>query len=68
MEDYERQIAKLDMDEYWKKQHHNPMNNRGNMFADEFTEFVLPKTRSAEEVQAFLHKLRIRRHCRNIFP
>ena len=53
MEDYERQIAKLDMDEYWKKQHHNPMNNRGNMFADEFTEFVLPKTRSAEEVQAF---------------
>lgn len=53
MKDYEQQIAKLDMDEYWKKQHHNPMNNRGNMFADEFTEFVLPKTRSAEEVQAF---------------
>ena len=53
MKDYEQQIAKLDMDEYWKKQHHNPMNNRGNMFADEFTEFVLPKTRSAEEMQAF---------------
>ena len=53
MEDYKQQIAKLDMDEYWKKQHHNPMNNRGNMFADEFTEFVLPKTRSAQEVQAF---------------
>lgn len=53
MEEYEQQIAKLDMDEYWKKQHHNPMNNRGNMLADEFTEFVLPKTRSAEEVQAF---------------
>ena len=53
MEEYEHQIAKLDMDEYWKKQHHNPMNNRGNMLADEFTEFVLPKTRSAEEVQAF---------------
>ena len=53
MEEYENQVAKLDMEEYWKKQHGNPMNDRGNMFADPFTEFVLPKTRSEEEVQAF---------------
>ena len=53
IEDYENQVAKLDMEEYWKKQHGNPMNDRGNMFADPFTEFVLPRTRSEEEVQAF---------------
>ena len=53
IEDYENQVAKLNMEEYWKKQHGNPMNDRGNMFADPFTEFVLPRTRSEEEVQAF---------------
>lgn len=53
IENYKERTAALDMEEYWKKQHGNPMNDRGNMFADPFTEFVLPKTRSEEEVQAF---------------
>lgn len=53
MENYERQIAGLDLEEYWKKQRTNPMNDRGNMFADAFTEFILPKTRNQEEMQEF---------------
>ena len=53
IEDYEKQISNLDMKEYWEKQKSNPMNDRGNMFADEFTEFMLPKTRSSEEIQEF---------------
>lgn len=57
MEDYENQVAKLDMEEYWKKQHGNPMNDRGNMLADPFTEFVLPITRSAADAQAFLAQM-----------
>ncbi len=54
---YEDQIKGLDMDEYWRKQHCNPMNNRGNMFADQFTEFVLPEVRTAEELHSFLGKI-----------
>lgn len=57
IEDYEKQISNLDMKEYWEKQKSNPMNDRGNMFADEFTEFMLPKTRSSEEIQEFFSKL-----------
>lgn len=57
MEDLEGQMAKLNMEEYWKNQHGNPMNNRGDMFADPFTEFVLKGTRDEREVQEFFGKL-----------
>lgn len=53
MENYEEQIKGLDLEEYWKKQRTNPMNDRGNMFEDPFTEFVLPKTRNTKEMQEF---------------
>lgn len=57
MENYKERTATLDMEEYWKEQHGNPMNNRGNMFADAFTEFVLPITRSAADAQAFFAQM-----------
>ena len=34
-----------------------PMNNRGNLFADAFTEFTLPITRSAADAQAFFAQM-----------
>lgn len=57
IENYKERTATLDMEEYWKEQHGNPMNNRGNMFADAFTEFVLPITRSAADAQAFFAQM-----------
>ncbi|MCD8015316.1 MAG: hypothetical protein LUG99_19535 [Lachnospiraceae bacterium] len=53
MLDYEKRISTMDMDDYWKKQHHNPMNDRGDLFADPFSEFVMPRTPSEEEIQDF---------------
>lgn len=53
MRDYEESIKEKDMDEYWEKQHGNPMNDRGNPFADLFGEFVLPRTPKREELEAF---------------
>lgn len=40
---------------YWKKQRVNPMNDKGNLF-DPFTEMVLPRTLSQEEVSSFLRR------------
>ena len=57
IENYKERTATLDMEEYWKEQHGNSMNNRGNMFADAFTEFVLPITRSAADAQAFFAQM-----------
>ena len=53
MHDYEDTIAEMDMEAYWKKQHGNPMNDRGNPFADAFGEFVLPRTPERNELEAF---------------
>lgn len=57
MDYFNKRIEGLNMENYWKKQHGNPMNNRGNMFEDPFTEFVLPVTRSAEEAQMFFSQM-----------
>ena len=53
MRDYESKIADMDMEEYWKIQHHNPINDKGNPFADPFGEFILPKTPTQEELHQF---------------
>lgn len=50
MQMYEERIAEMDMEEYWEKQHGNPMNHRGDPFADPFGEAVLPGTLSDEEI------------------
>lgn len=53
MLDYEKRLSEMDVDVYWKKQHHNPMNDRGNLFADPFTEYFMPRTPSEEEIREF---------------
>ncbi len=53
---YEQKCAGRNMDAYWAEQHHNPMNNRGNLF-DPFTEMVLPRTPSQEELMKMMSNL-----------
>ncbi|MCD7819947.1 MAG: sialate O-acetylesterase [Lachnospiraceae bacterium] len=55
--DYEKRISKMDPDTYWKKQHHNPMNDRGNLFADPFSEFVMPRTPPRDELMDFFSQM-----------
>lgn len=50
---YEERIAGMDMADYWKKQKANPMNDRGNPFADPFGELALPRTASVKELEQF---------------
>lgn len=57
MQMYEERIAEMDMEEYWEKQHGNPMNHRGDPFADPFGETVLPRTLSDEELEKFLRQM-----------
>lgn len=56
MIDYEERISSMDMTAYWENQHHNPMNDKGNPFADPFNEFCLPRTPSDEELMEFFSK------------
>ena len=53
MDAYREQTADMDMKSYWKKQHTNALNDRGNLFEDAFTEFFSPKTRTPEEIGQF---------------
>jgi len=55
--DYEKRVSLMDMDAYWKEQTANPMNDRGNVFADPFSEFFMPQTRSAEEIGQFFSQM-----------
>lgn len=57
MKDYEDTASAMDMDAYWKKQHGNYMNDRGNPFADAFGEFCLPRTPSMEEIGHFFSNI-----------
>lgn len=56
MKEYEDKIKDMDMEEYWKTQHYNPGNHKGNPFADPFNEFLLPKTPAQEEVEQFFRQ------------
>ena len=58
MDQYREFINSTDMDAYWEKQHTNFMiNDRGNLFADPFSEFIMPATRSPEELAEFFGKM-----------
>lgn len=52
-EAFQSASAELDMETYWENQKKCPFNDRGNPFADSFSELVLPRTPSQEEVAAF---------------
>lgn len=57
MQMYQERTAEMDMEEYWKKQHGNPMNHRGDPFSDPFGEAVLPRTLSEQELAEFFQKM-----------
>ena len=53
MKEYEAFLADTKMEEYWEKQKKSPLNIGGNPFADPFSELVMPRTPSPEEMGAF---------------
>lgn len=53
LQDFEKRIADIDLQEYWKRQLKNEMNNRSDMLENEFSNFVMPKTVMLEEMNAF---------------
>ncbi|MCD8151260.1 MAG: sialate O-acetylesterase [Clostridiales bacterium] len=55
--DYEKRASSMDMDAYWKEQSGNPANDRGNLFADPFSEFFMPQTRTEEEIGQFFSQM-----------
>ncbi len=57
VEAYQSKMAGLDMDEYWANQRKSFLNGRGNPFADPFSEMVLPRTPSQDEVKAFFESM-----------
>lgn len=50
MDDFRKAFAEMDMTAYWEKQRQNPLNDRGNPFADPFGELVMPRTVSQAEL------------------
>lgn len=53
MEEYETFCGRVDRDAYMEKQRTEIQNDRGNPFADPFSEFIMPRTRTEEEIGAF---------------
>lgn len=57
MDDLNDQMKHIEWDTYFSNQKLNPMNNTGHPFENIFNEFVLPKTRSLEDLGAFFASL-----------
>lgn len=51
--DYEERTSAMDMERYWQEQRTNSMNDRGNPFENPFSETVMPRTLSEEELKEF---------------
>lgn len=49
---FEQKCEGRDMEAYWKEQHGNPTNDQGNPF-NQFSEMIMPRTLSDEEVKRF---------------
>ena len=56
-EAYEDFAASADWEDYWARQRVSVLNDRGNPFADAFSELLMPRTPAPEEVQAFFASL-----------
>lgn len=52
-EQYENQIRDVDMEMYWKEQATNPGNDTSSMIDNPFTQFIMPRTPSMQEVNDF---------------
>lgn len=53
IQDFEKQIADMDLDKYWEKQLKDDINNRATPLEDAFSNFVMPQTVMLEELDAF---------------
>ena len=53
MDEYEDFAANADLSDYYKRQNQSIINDRGNLFRDPFSEFIMPKTPSSEEIAEF---------------
>ena len=50
MDLFEKDTAGVDMEEFWEKQHTNPMNDKGNVNMDPMNAFILSGTPTMEEI------------------
>lgn len=53
MEGYLKKLQNQDMEQYRAEQKNNFLNDRGNPFADAFSELMMPRTPSPEEIAEF---------------
>ena len=53
----EKKFHEINMSEYWKKQKENFLNDRGRPFEDAFSELVLPRTVSPDEINHFFAEM-----------
>ena len=54
---FEKKFHAVDMNEYWKKQKENFLNDRGRPFEDAFSELILPRTLPPDEVNRFFAEM-----------
>lgn len=52
-----KRFSEINMDEYWKMQKNNFLNDRGCPFEDAFSELVLPRTVPQKEIDSFFSKM-----------
>lgn len=57
MEEYNAFARQVDWDDYWERQRNLVQNSRGNLFEDPFSEFIMPRTPSKEECDAFISSM-----------
>lgn len=52
IQEFKNKTKDINMETYWEEQRQNPMNDKGNLF-DHFSELILPRTLSQEEIMNF---------------
>lgn len=57
LEEYEQFEGTVDWKDYWQRQRTGVQNDRGNLFEDPFSEFMMPQTPSPEEADAFFKSM-----------
>ena len=57
MDEFREFAARTNMAEYYEKQKNNMMNDTGNPFANPFSEMMMPRTPSPEEIGKFMAEI-----------
>ncbi len=55
IEEFEKTIEGIDLEEYWNNQKNISSNSRGNMLEDDFSNFVMPKTVTEQDIVNHFH-------------